>query len=245
MSTKGVSLAALGISVVVLVASLGFGAPVHGHPAPSPSLATAAVAPIITWEYDQVHPAIAYGSQTNQYLAVWEDHHWGWGDDWDIYGRLVGADGQALGSEFGISWEGDKHRLAPDVAYNQANGEFLVVWEYEFSAADHDIYARRVRADGTLVSGEFVITSLSNSESNPAVAYNPAANEYLVVWEHLFEGSRHGIYGRRVAANGELQGEPIPIDTSSAFLSSASLTPYDALAPAVAYGSGNGQYLVV
>jgi len=161
------------------------------------SATLAAAAPIITWEYDQVQPAMAYGSQTDQYLVVWEDHHWGWGNDWDIYGRFVGADGVPLGSHFGISWEGDKHRMAPDVAYNSANGEFLVVWEYEYSPDDHDIYARRVASDGTLVGNEFIITNLANFESNPAAAYNTANNEYLIVWEHLFEGRTHGIYGRR------------------------------------------------
>jgi len=206
-------------------------------------MAVAAASPIITWEYDQIQPAIAYNSQTHQYLVVWEDRHWGWGNDWDIYGRFVGADGVPLGSAFGISWEGDKHRLAPDVTYNSANGEFLVVWEYEYSPDDHDIYARRVASDGTLIGNELIIANLTNFESNPAVAYNSYNKEYLIVWEHLFEGRRHGIYGRRVAANGALLGEPIAIDTSSMLL--ASTVAYDALAPSVAYGSLNGQYLVV
>jgi hypothetical protein len=130
------------------------------------------------------------------------------------------------------------------VAYNHTNSEFLVVWEYEYSPDDHDIFARRVANDGTLIGGEILITNLTNFESNPAVAYNPANNEYLIVWEHLFEGRRHGIYGRRVAANGTLLGEPIAIDTSSPWLSALTVA-YDALAPAVAYGWAYGQYLVV
>jgi hypothetical protein len=203
----------------------------------------AAASPVIAWEYDQLRPAVAYSSQADRYLVVWEDHHWGWGDDWDIYGRFVRADGVPSGAAFGISWEGSQHRLAPAVAYNAANGEFLVVWEHEYSPDDHDIRARRVAADATLIGEELVISNLLNSESSPAVAYSTATNEYLIVWEHLFEARRHGIYGRRVSASGTRLGEPIAIDTSS--LLASALVPYDALAPAVAYGSASGPYLVV
>ena len=71
--------------------------------------AYAAAVPIISWEYDQVSSAIAYNSQTDQYLVVWEDHHWGFGTDWDIYGQRVAADGSTVGGGVGISYEGSKN----------------------------------------------------------------------------------------------------------------------------------------
>ncbi|MBM4431379.1 MAG: hypothetical protein FJ026_13700 [Chloroflexi bacterium] len=79
MSTKRVWLAICIACGTVLVVAF-FGSPVLDPPAPVSHVVTAAPAPIITWEYDQVQPAIAYSSATNQYLAVWEDHHWGWGN---------------------------------------------------------------------------------------------------------------------------------------------------------------------
>ena len=202
------------------------------------TLAPVPGSPIITWEHDQIHPAVAYGSEAGQYLVVWEDHHWGWGDDWDIYGRRVRADGVTVGNPFGISWDGSEHRLAPDVAYNQANGEFLVVWEYEHSPTDHDIYARLVRQDGTLASGEFPIATSGSYESSPAVAYNPAANEYLIVWEVRVgsgEFSHHDIQARRLDGNGALVGGLIIVANSS----------LDEAAPAVSDASSSNQYLVV
>lgn len=193
--------------------------------------------PIIAWEYDQIQPAMAYGSQWGEYLVVWEDHHWDWGDDWDIYGRRVGADGVALGEHFGISWEGSNHRLSPDVAYNCGANEFLVVWEYEYSATDHDIYARRVASDGSLIGAELAVAMFTNFESNPGVTYNSNADEYLVVWEHR-EGSgdftQNDIYGQRLSAEGTPLGNPIVIANG----------PLNESAPAVAYGSLDGPYLV-
>jgi len=194
--------------------------------------------PIINWEYDQIHPAAAYNNLANEYLVVWEDHHWGWGNDWDIIGRRVGADGTPLDSEQGISWDGEKHRMAPDVAANTVNDEYLVVWEYEFSSADHDIYARRVGSEGSPTGDEFAITTSTKTEGSPTVAYNPAANEYLVVWMKL-EGSdeftNHDIVGQRVSADGSLLGASINIASST----------IEETAPDVVCNSTNSQYIVV
>ena len=143
--------------------------------------ADAASSPIISWEYDQIHPATAYSSATNEHLVVWEDHHWSSGNDWDIYGRRVGIDGGPLGSAFSIAGATNK-QLAPDVAFNSTLGEFLVVWEDEYSTTDHDILAQRVDTNGILVGSQITISRFSNFESNPAVVYNPANEEYLIVW---------------------------------------------------------------
>jgi hypothetical protein len=200
--------------------------------------AQAAGTAIISWEWDQIHPAIAYNSQAGEYLVVWEDHHWGWGDDWDIYGRRVRADGAALGGHFGISWERANHVLSPDVAYNAAANEYLVAWEYEHSPADHDIYIRRVASDGTLIGPEIAVATLSNFESNPALAYNASDSEYLIVWERR-EGSgptsHVDVYARRLDVDGTPLGQSIA--TGVGLL--------DQLAPDVAHNSVNNRYLVV
>ena len=197
-----------------------------------------AAAPVISWEYDQIQPAAAYGDVSGLSLVVWEDHHWGFGTDWDIYGQRLGADGSALGSAFGISYDGDKHRLAPAVAYNRDLDEFLVVWEYEYSTSDHDIYAQRVASNGTLVGSEIAISALSSFESHPAVVYNPASEEYLIVWElraGTDEFTHRDIYGRRLSGTGTVQGAAFAIDSGST----------DQRAPAVAFNRFGNQYLVV
>ena len=200
--------------------------------------AYAAAVPIISWEYDQVSSAIAYNSQTDQYLVVWEDHHWGFGTDWDIYGQRVAADGSTVGGGVGISYEGSNHRLAPAVAYNPVLNEFLVVWEYEFSATDHDIYGQRVANDGTLIGAQIAIATPSDLDGHPAIAFNAADEEYLVVWERRVgsdEFAQHDVYGQRLSITGTPQGGAIAIATG--------LT--DDSAPAVAHGSASNQYLLV
>lgn len=200
--------------------------------------AYAAAVPIIAWEYDQLRPAVAASEQASLYLVVWEDHHWGFGADWDIYGRLMGSDGMPVGGAFGVAFAGEKHRLAPHVAYNRDLDEFLVVWEYEFSATDHDILAQRVASNGTLVSGEIAIATLGNFESRPRVIYNVVDEEYLVVWEHRIgsdEFAQHDIRGQRLSGNGALQGGTIIIDDGAT----------DQRAPALAHDRFTDEYLVV
>jgi hypothetical protein len=193
---------------------------------------------LVTWEHNQVHPASVYNHHSQEFLVVWQDQHWGWGQDADIYGRRVGPDGVPLSEHFGIAWEGNGRRLAPDVAYNATNGEFLVVWEYEFAADDHDIWARRIDSNGVLVGSEFAIAALDRQESSPAVAYNAVANEYLIIWQRR-EGSdavsHEAIYGQRLDAGGAIMGDPFPI--------SAGLL--DQIDPAIAYSSGSNRYLVI
>ena len=39
-----------------------------------------------SWEGDQILPRLAYSDYSNDFLVVWEDHHWGDANGWDIYG---------------------------------------------------------------------------------------------------------------------------------------------------------------
>ena len=191
----------------------------------------------MSWEYDQIRPSVAYGSGLNEYLVVWEDHHWAWGSDSDIYGRRVSTAGIPLGSAFGISWDGNP-REAPDVAHNWPNQEYLVVWEYEYSLSDHDIYARRVDYDGTLIGGEIAIATPSDYDRNPVIAYSPYQDGYLVVWERRVGDPEFGqvdIYAQRLDWNGSPLGSPIALDTGSARQEH----------PAIAYNSAWDEYLVI
>jgi len=115
--------------------------------------------PISTWEHDQVKPRLAFNSQANEFLVVWEDHHWAWGDARDIHGQRVRANGTLAGANFGISWDGANARLSPDVAYHADAGEYLVAWEYESTPDDHHVYSRRVGRDGALLEDEAVVSN--------------------------------------------------------------------------------------
>lgn len=209
--------------------------------APSGALASPLATAIVSWEYDQIQAAAAFNGAAKEYLVVWEDHHWGLGENWDIYGRRVSESGATVGGTFAISWHdtgGDHDRMAPDVAYNAVEDEYFVVFEYAWSSDDHDILGQRVDADGTRIGDEVWLATVSGTnQSRPAVAYNDATNEYLVVYEQLAGGGEfiyNDIHGVIVGANG--------VVATHFVISSGSVAK---AAPDVAYTTTDDHFLVV
>jgi hypothetical protein len=88
-----------------------------------------------------------------------------------------------LGEPFTIS-TGTIHESASDVAYNSADGEYLVVWT-NLKAVSNDIYAQRISEQGEFLSWFYVADG-----ENPKVAYNPKNNTYLVVF---FQVGQYGL----------------------------------------------------
>ncbi|KPL19403.1 MAG: hypothetical protein AMJ93_13165, partial [Anaerolineae bacterium SM23_84] len=174
--------------------------------------------PISTWEHDQVKPRLAFNSQANEFLVVWEDHHWEWGEARDIHGQRVRANGTLVGGVFGISWDGPQARLSPDVAYDTAAGEYLVVWEYEHAPYDHDVKRRRVGSDAVLLESEVVVSNHGGHEGSPAVSAGGGWS-YLVVWE---DGRQIGTM--KLDIYGDLVTVPTPTPTNTP-TSTATRTP--------------------
>jgi Ca2+-binding RTX toxin-like protein len=163
-------------------------------------------------------PAIAYNPTADNYLVVWEADDLPTDNEFEIFGQLVSANGAKLGSEFRISsvrTDGDATRGAfdPTVAYNPAANEYLVSWEADDLATNEEfeIFGQRLSATGAEVGeDDFRISEAgpdgdaTRNAFDPAVAYNPAANEYLVSWEadDLATDEEFEIFGQRLSATG-------------------------------------------
>ncbi len=133
----------------------------------------------------------------------------------------------------------------PQVAFNPALNEYLVVWEATQGAGLASIvFGQRLDALTGMraVEEDFAISSdpegFNFGDARfPAVAYNSNANEYLVVWARQLAPEQHLLMGRRLAADGSwINKDPILVAPAS-FL--------DAFAPKIAYNPTLDQYLVV
>ena len=183
---------------------------------------TGSVIPVSTWEYEQVLPNLVYNPDLDEFMIVWEDHHWAWGATADIYGQRMSADGTLVSGNFGISWEEANLRLSPDVAYNTNTQEYLVTWEYEHTESDHDVYERRVSSNGALPGTEIPISNENSWEGLPALV---VGNEYafLVVWEDHRDQSTQ---------NADIYGDVIvPVSPPTTATSTVTLTPKPSLTP--------------
>lgn len=175
---------------------------------------------------DQSNPDIVYNPATNQFLVVFDDDRLVQ-YDYDIYGVLMNADGSTPGADFAITTPAN-NQLLPVAAYNSTDNQFLVVWQDGRNPSD-DIYARRVKANGSMVGAEFAISTSSADQSRPDVAYAPSGNRFLAVWEQSAD-----IYGRLVRADGSFVGPEFQIASSGGNLSD----------PAVGFDPHSNQFLV-
>ena len=123
----------------------------------------------------QLAPAAAYSAPDERYLAVWQDQRDG---HWAIYGQRLGYDGEPLEEPWAIEADGNDN-VSPAVAYGEGQGQFVVVWRDEQL---DKLEGRQVLPDG---SGTvlFSVTS-SNGGEHPKIAYDPAGDRFLVVWDN-------------------------------------------------------------
>jgi hypothetical protein len=194
--------------------------------------------PIIDWPYDQIRPAIAFNRHTNEYLVTWQNQPDADSSTWYIFGRKTNEIGSPAGSPFAVSESDAFAHVAPDVAYHDGNQEYIVVWEYVETEADHDISARRLSSSGSVIGEEVSISSLSNKEREPVIEANTSNDEYLVVWSQQIGSDETGwgqITARRLNATGAPTGASISIGIGF----------NDQRQPALAYDSQRNRFLIV
>ena len=192
------------------------------------------------WKHEAV---AAHNPNANEYLVVWADGRNHETRELDIYGQLIAADGTRLGPDFRISGSfGTGDCSSPEVAFNEVNDEYLVVWQdtRALEVRGWDVYARRVSADGRRIGGDFRIGESAGSDQRiPSVAHNRFSNRYLIVWgdDRNLTTSGWDIYGQRLKPSGKPAGSEFRIATSSA--------PTDECPKAVIHNPISNRFLVV
>lgn len=186
---------------------------------------------------DQEWVATAYNTQDDQYLVVWQDKRDLITTRLDIYAQRLAADGTPIGDEI-IVTRRQLNQDFPDATYNSARNEYLVVWSDQRDARSNgsDIYGQRISTDGERTGSDIPISTEIRPQLYPRVAYNPDADEYLVVWEdsRTLSTTSSDIYGQRVAGDGSRLGSNFAVSNNSEAQNN----------PDVAYSSASQQYLV-
>ena len=142
---------------------------------------------------DERYPAVEAYPADGRYLVVWSSDRSG---SFNVVGRRLLSNGSVTGSLFGIS-TGSGQEYYPDLAFNPANGQALVVWlEWEQGT----LRWRPVNSDNTRGT-EFLISGDADPLYNTAIAYSPLDSKYLVIWNHSLN-----IHGQWVNSNGSVDG---------------------------------------
>jgi len=138
--------------------------------------------------FGQLSPSIAFNPDRGEYLVVWHNERPVYPD---IQAQRVDPSGELVGPPFYIAGGPGARRRFPDVVYNPAHQEYLVVWEELPDGGTSNIYSQRVGANGLLIGGATVLGSGPEVASctAPAVAYASTSDLYMVVWQRLVQGS--------------------------------------------------------
>jgi hypothetical protein len=156
--------------------------------------------PIIITDSTSPHQVdLAYNVAMDEYFVVWVRVYStvAPGTSNDIYGTRLSWDGNVVSPPGVIAiCSQEKHQNAPSVATNGQN-RYMVVWEHEYSATDHDIYGQEYDAVGNPVGSYFTIASWTEDSTAPAITAG-ANDEWLTVWQQaLAGGAGYAIKGFR------------------------------------------------
>jgi uncharacterized repeat protein (TIGR01451 family) len=185
--------------------------------------------PLVSTPISQTYPTAAYDGHQS-YLVVWQDARNSTGTAYDIYGQMVDITGTLPGINLSICTAA-RDQYFPAVA-SDAEDEFLVTWQ-DSRHGDWDIYGQRVSNEGALSGDNFEISTAPSDQCFPALAYNSAEDNYLIVWQDHRNGS-WDIYGRCVSSGGNQGGDfAIAVATESQER------------PDVVYNSTDNEFLII
>jgi len=203
------------------------------------SLPVLADSPIYTeWLWDSA-PAVAYNSQDREFLVVWNMYNYLYPPaDARFFGPVMGQLMKESGAMVGLPFEIFSAGVLPDVVYNEAKNEYLVVVERSLNSV-----GQRVSALGLVVGGP---TILIENARFPKVAYNSLAQKYLVAgaWPVGSGTCDIQIFTRQVSGNGQPEGSPALIYEEGSESCGYGRKYAVAYAPIVSGNTPQGRYLL-
>lgn len=187
-----------------------------------------------TTPYNQRTPAIGALSDGN-FVVVWVSEQQRFENSVDILGRRYNALGAPLSHEFLIN-TGTNVCANPSVAAS-SDGGFTVAWGEKdtiFQDNSWDIFVRPFSSTALGGTTRRVNTQTYGDQIGPTIS--SWGSEYLLIWTSLGQdGSREGVYGQFLTADGSLVGTEFRANTTTV---SQQIHP-------TAASDGSGRFLVV
>ena len=190
------------------------------------------------WAMSGVQPAVAYNRTADDFLlvAMVDSDQDG---RYEIWGTIVQGDASAVSAPFLIFQWANRSFWSPRVAWNSYRNEYLVIWNAvdTTTGLPSDISAARVSASGAVLPGAPHFITGGNVPHQADLAYNVAADEYLVAWRRQGVAPDWDIWGVRLRGSDVARISP-PGEIA------ISAAPEDQRSPAVTTNQ-QGHYIVV
>ena len=152
-----------------------------------------------------VRPRIAHSSGTPQgFMVTWRNQWVGGSPPDSISAQRVDTAGTLQGSPISVASDQTDFRIEPDIAYNLARNEYLIVYMHMVGELS-DVYGVRLSATGDILGGgAFGIAGWPAQEVGPRIAASRVSNRWAVVWQsqELVLPREYNVYARLVWVDG-------------------------------------------
>ncbi len=158
----------------------------------------------------QWRPRVAFGGTVQEFMVTWWNEAYG-GNAGSISAQRVAAASNLVGTVIGVTSHQTEERVVPDIAYNQARNEYLVVYQ-KMEAGGGDISGVRLAGNGAILGGgDFGIAGWPDAETAPSVAASQHGNCWAVAWHSQVAQDHKDVFARlvRVDETGTVQMEDV------------------------------------
>ncbi|MBS1251205.1 MAG: hypothetical protein MAG451_00235 [Anaerolineales bacterium] len=181
-------------------------------------------------------PAVAYDPGRDRYLVMWDDDRNAAFTGHDLFGRFFSPTGGPDSSEFPVITAPANQRQ-PRLAFREDREEFLVIWSDSRNAiaTGLDIFGQLLRPSGSKKGGSFSVSTAPADQRDPAVAFNSASQEFLVMWRDNRDPESFNLFGQRIKPPNRIGAE------SDALVDNES----NQFAPSLSFDIEEGEFLVI
>lgn len=164
----------------------------------------------------QYGAAVAMGRR-GDFVVAWQS----WNQDGSqsgIYAQRYDAFGAAVGGEFLVNQATALSQDSAAVAIDDY-GRFVITWSGLRSTSGSeavDIFARRYAANGTALTGEFIVnTYILGPQKQPSIAMDPVGN-FVIAWASWGQDADSwGVYARRFTHAGLTTASEFRVNTTT------------------------------
>lgn len=156
--------------------------------------------PVCNMMNHQQNPSVA-SDGVGGLLVVWEDYRSG--SQWDIYAQRLNANNWILWDVLGLAvCTAAQNQTAPVIAPDDLGGA-IIAWEDYRSGSNLDVYAQRVRSNGSIswTANGVSLSDATGHQQEPDITADGAGGA-IVVWQ---DSRGLDIYAQKINASGTVQ----------------------------------------
>lgn len=164
---------------------------------------------------DEISPVIAYSTDDDEFLVVWQTHNALGGAD--LLARRFDGAGSPMSAPIVVASSPSHPEMNPAVAYNPITKGFFVAYEREDGQDTNIRIAEVPRSSGIVLQPlDVAVTNDTRKERAPRLAYNSTANAFIVTYELEYSNTDRDIYAVRVhPITGAVTGAPLSVRASN------------------------------